>query len=204
MMKTLSNFKVMVQGFKKEVGFKEISELSDYYKETNDQRCIAYVFIDQFGHLYNQTKKFNLLDEDDRVSISLVKIEEALQEYDPTKGAKLQTLVSTYVYRECFGENQKRGYDKRAINHNNEVCTSYELFTEQDIDWGEADYYECEYIDLINSLELTENEKMYCLVVGLNNHRLTDTEVANKLGVTPAAINYLKKRLRVKLQPAFS
>lgn len=204
MLSTHKNFKQMVQGFKEEMGFEELSELSSVYKQTKDQRCIAYCFVNQFGVLFNQSEKFPYLSSEDKVSFILQEVEKALLNYESSQGAKLQTLISTYAYRRCYAENNKRGYQKRKINYNTEIACSYESFVEEGLDWGELDHYESEFIDWIESMGLNENEYKYCLTVGLNNHNLTDTEIAKELNVTCATVHYIKKRLKTKLQLAFN
>jgi DNA-binding CsgD family transcriptional regulator len=55
-------------------------------------------------------------------------------------------------------------------------------------------------MDLLeNEMKLSEKELKYCNIVMTNSTGISDSDIARKMGVTPAAINYMKKSLARKL-----
>ena len=198
------NFKIMSEGFDEQ--FKDLNEVAKYYQETKNQRCICVVFINQYGNIWNTTSKFPKLDVQDKISIALQQIDRALLDFDCTRGTKLQTLAMNYIFRSCYALSMQRNALSRKVNYDTEISTSYEVFTEQGIDWSEEnkqqEYFE--YIDWINSLNLNENQKKYCYIVGLNPNKVRDADIARELNISQSAVCQMKRKLKNILKPHLS
>lgn len=198
MYNTLKHFKPMAENLRT---FKNTTEAVDYYRETGDCRVICYLFINQYGHLKNISKKYTKLTDDEKASFVVEEIEKALNHYDASKGAQIQTLISTYVYRRLYAENKMREHQKRKVDYDNEITSSYEVYIENNVEKGMRDYYESELTNYLETMDLTDNELEYCKIVSSEKSGLSDSDVAKMMGVTPAAINYIKKKLKTKLVP---
>lgn len=201
MYQTFKNFQEMLANLSIPV---DLDEAVDLYRDYGDVYSIAIIYVNQYGHLKNITDKFPRLTSEDKSSFILEEIVQALNNYDETKGAKIQTVVSTYVYRRCYAENKMREHQKRMLDYDTTLNSSYESYVEANIDKGMNDFYHCEFTNYLESLDLTENELKYCKIVSSGEHSIKDSDVARMMGVTPAAINYIRKKLSSKIQFDFA
>lgn len=201
MYQTFKNFREMLAELQIPV---ELDEVVELYHDYDDIYAIAIIYVNQYGHLKHVTDKFPRLTSEDKCSFILEEIVQALKNYDHTKGVKIQTVVSTYVYRRCYAENKMREHQKRMIDYDTTLTSSYEAYVEANIDKGMTDFYQCELISYLESLDLTENELKYCKIVSSGEHSIKDSDVARMMGVTPAAINYIRKKLSSKIQFDFA
>lgn len=213
MYNTYKNFKGVIEGFDKEVDFENITDLVPYYRETEDIRVMAYIYVDQYGNLYNRVRKYDKLSSEDKASFILEEILKVLDDFDASRGVQLQTLLTTYVSRRCFAENQYRSRQKRAMTYNSEIAVSLDDIRSQmgqedarfNISYRDLeslvceDTYEIEYHNLLDSLGLNDREMEYCKIVGMCTTKPTDTEIAEELGVSSPAIHSMKKRIQKKI-----
>lgn len=196
MYETLKAFKPMYQ----KTTIKDLKEAVERFKRGEVAEAIGFIYCNQYGHLKNISAKFPRLTAEDKASFILSEINSALTDYDKTKGAQIQTLVSKYAYRRLYSENKMREHQKRRANYD-QTTASYEEYIETAAaSWGSNDEYRAELLDYLKSIDLTENELEFCKII-ITNRAAKNTDIAKIMGVTPAAVTYIKNKLKLKVSP---
>lgn len=175
-------------------------EFAEYYRETKDPRVISAVYVNLFGYLKKVSAKYFRLESQDKASFIVEEIWKALNDYDPARGVPFASFLAAYVNRRCYAENKMRENLVRKINYDPEITCSLETVLETVEEESAEDFYASELIDYIKSANLNNNEMLYVKLIAEEPHRMTDSEVARLMGVTPANINYIRKRLQTKIQ----
>lgn len=205
--------------------FKEIANLNGAdlnvemvrnYKDTQDMTVLAKVYVKYYAHLTNVSAKFFNITEADKASCIVEEIHKALMNFDSEKGAAIQTLVTKYVNNRLRAETQSESYQVRKANSESD---SYEGLCEVSgiAEETEEDASIAETLSVLDSLEITENERRYCEIILLDRTgeladkdkdrevisttKILDTEIAQIMGITGAGVAYIRKSLAKKLTP---
>lgn len=143
--------------------------------------------------------KFWGLTDEEKVSIVTEELHKALMDYQVANVATVQNFYSTYLKRRFYAETKLLQMDKRKANA---VTTSYHDAPE--LLEGKLDN-NLEVTELTLSLqgqELSEREQTYCQIVASSTGNIIkDSDVAKLMGISASAINQMRKRLAIKLQP---
>lgn len=174
-----------------------LDNLAIDYQISQDPVLLAVVFCKQFSYIMTQVDKYFYLSESDKSSFAVEELHKAMMDFQVGKGAKIQTLYSRYLNRRLYAETNMLNHQKRSANNS---ADSYEAVMLNNTTGYKEEAFE-DYA-LLSSLEdadiLTENELKYCQIIMRESSIVTDSEVAREIGVSPSAINQLKKALRKK------
>lgn len=179
--------------------YKENGTLHDaveQYKLTKDPILISHVFCQFYAYIRTQSSKYFYLTSSDKASFAVEELDKAMNDFDPSYGVKLLTLFDRYYNNRLRSETQMLQHHKRCANN---ASINYE-------DWGEsivahqADYLDVEFsVTITQGGELTENELKYCELIMDNGDKIRNTDIAYALGISSAAVTYIKRSLRNKL-----
>lgn len=199
MQETFKNFSTLSHLYE---GDKTLSETALKYQKDNNPIYLAHIFCKLYPYLKTQADKYFYLTDEDKVSFVLEELNKAVLAYDATKGAQVQTLVSTYVNNRLRTETQQLQHHKRCVNN---TADSYdELVATCDDAEGSEDCFMNVLTELtLASAELSSTELQCCKIIMDEPHELKNTEIAEKMGITSAGVGYLKKKIATKLQSAF-
>lgn len=166
------------------------------YQQTEDPIILAVVFCKQYPYILTQVEKYYNLSESDKSSFSVEELHKAMLDFQTGKGAKIQTFFSRYLNRRLYKETWVLSHQKRSANNS---ADSYEAVMQVKAGYDEAGFSDCDFIySLENSNLLTENELKYCRIIMRETAKLTDSEIARELSVSPSAVNQMKKSLKKK------
>jgi len=175
----------------------ELKNVAVEFQLSKDPVLIAVCFVKQFKLIIQLTNKYPLLDESDKVSVALEELELALIDFDISRGVKFETFFYTYLRRRLYAEC---GSAKCKCRKPKEANVNYD---DIQLNTTEPGYGELELLQMIRtSPELTTLEISYCEIIiedPSSLQRGSSTDIAKRLGVTSAAITYLKNKLSVKL-----
>jgi DNA-directed RNA polymerase specialized sigma subunit len=174
-----------------------LDELALNYQESQDPVLLAVVFCKQYPYILTQVDKYFNLSEADKSSFAVEELHKAMNDFKTEKGAKIQTLFSRYLNRRLYAETNMLNHQKRSANN---TADSYEeVMIQVTQGYDEVGYSDCDfYNSLIDSELLTVNELKYCRIIMRETSKLTDSEVARELNVSPSAVNQMKKALKKK------
>lgn len=194
MLNTLKNFQDLSSLY---TGEKDLDKAALAYQDTQDPVILAYVFCKSFPLIVNQANKYFYLTDSDKASFAVEELHRAMMDFQLNKGAKVQTFYSRYLNNRLRSETQALDMDKRKSNN---VAESYEAVVEIKSAYDELGYDNVDFVDLLETaFNLSENELKYCKIVMNNTLDVMDSDVAKVIGVSPAAIHYMKKSLAKKL-----
>lgn len=175
-----------------------LDETIKNYKQTENPISFAYVFKELYPLSLSVCSKFWNLTENDMASFCLEELHKALMNYDFEKtNAKFQTFFATCFKNRLRHETQKLDCDKRKANIVSEDFAAYAEIVQG---YYEIGIENAEVHDLLKSVELSEREQQYCQIIMDTPGKISDKEISKILGISSAAVNYMKKRLRLKLQ----
>lgn len=213
MLETYKNFK----GIANLVEGNLNAEMVESYKETQDMVILAKVYVKYYAHLTNVASKFFNITDQDKASCIVEEIHKALMNYDSRKGAAIQTLVTKYVNNRLRAETQSENYQMRKANNESD---SYESLMEVNAvpeSFSEESSI-LETLSVLDSLNLTANEKRYCEIILLDETskladrnkdkevvsttKILDTEIAQIMDMTGAGVAYIRRSLAKKLTPS--
>jgi DNA-binding CsgD family transcriptional regulator len=179
-------------------GETNLSQVAVTYQQSNDPILFAFAFCEVYPLLKLQADKYFYLNEADKASILLEEVNKALNDYQPIYCTKVQTLITTYVNRRFYAETKMLQHDRRKINIG---VDSYETMVEfQDEETIESiGYKDIELGESLPKAKLTENELTYCKIVMNETTSLRDSDVARAMGISPAGVLWLKKKVKEKL-----
>lgn len=195
-------FNMLLDGRWQEVNVEKIKEGGS---------CGVLEFAALYIALYRLTKKvasqfFNLTLED-KESFAVEELWKAVQDYSQEKG-ELSNLYYTYYRNRLKAETNRLNYDKRKANYMLDAASACNIFygeVEEDAMQADMPLQQDDSTEVIvlqqaiqSASHLTDTEKQYCQLLLENEYK--DIEAAEILGVTPATIHYMKKRLQDKIK----
>jgi hypothetical protein len=212
MLNTLKNFQELANLYDGQTS--DLDDIAYLYLIDEDPIKLAFMFCKLFPLIMNQTGKYFNLTESDKASFAVEELHNAMMDFEKDQGAKIYTFYSRYLNARLRNETVALAQDKRKSDY---VSESYEAITQATTDASgrkdkvkamaeinagmiETGYDNVELMDLLeNEMKLSEKELKYCNIVMTNSTGISDSDIARKMGVTPAAINYMKKSLARKL-----
>lgn len=165
---------------------------------------IACVYEKNYGAFREVARQFSTVDEATKDSCIVEQIWKALQNYDLENGkAKLVTVICTYIRYNLLTIVQAENTMKRRANSGTHKIFISELETQEDRvdEAGELDvsYNEFEMLDLIDSLDLSDNQREYCRCIIEESCELSMSKIAEHIGVSRAGALNIKRALQEKL-----
>lgn len=184
MEETLKMMKLVLVGYEHNTSIKEL--LSDY-KITYKPNILAYLFIKNYGIIYDISKKYTMLTDEDKASFCLQELDSCILNYSFDKGCEF----ITYFYS-CF-KNRLRTETEQLLTH-----IRYANYTCTDLD-SCMNLYEfdnnLELYDYINN-NLTAREKEHCKLLYMG---YTNKELAQINKVSVQYIYNINKKIGKKL-----
>lgn len=175
----------------------ELQDAVHNYQKDEDPISFANIFCKLYPLSLSVCSKFWNLTESDMASFCLEELHNAIHKYDDGQDTKFQTFFATCFRNRLRHETQKLDCDKRKANTKSEDFAAYAEIAQG---YYEVGIENAEVHDLLAGIELSENEQQYCQIIMKTPGKITDKEISKIIGVSSAAINYMKKRLKVKLQ----
>ena len=194
-------------------GPKDMNQVAlDYQENPEDAILLSHAYCTNIGYIFTQTDKFFNLDSDSMASFVLEEIHRSMMAYEPGKGASWLTLFGRFLTNRLRAETQALNCDKRKSNNMVESFDGAFEFDEEEssnkdlsglIGYEEEAFNEIELLmSLAEKEEITENEYKYCEIIlkeVKSPTSINDSEIAEKLQVSSAAVHYMKKKLRNKI-----
>lgn len=184
-------------------GNTSLESLSLDYQSSRNPEIISYVFCKLFNLSVSNTNRYFTLTDADKASFCLEELDKAMLAFDATKGTKFSTLYVTYLLNRLRVEAYSLTHQLRKGNYDTESLDIEQNDDNFSIIQG-MDEKEYDVIDLHETLEsfnLTPNELSYCKIA-TKYTSLKDTDIATMLGISSAAITYLRRSLSKKLSPS--
>lgn len=181
--------------------------INEYHAGSKDM-VIAYVYETSYTQFKSIADKFFGVDEATKESVILEQIWKALENYKLDTGAKLTTLICTYITNELRHITQKDKTQKRILNQ----CTHTQLFSDYFGDdekgsedknncMGQTNTFDFDEVELkyyIESLDLNDNQRKFCTAL-MEGCKPTKSAVAAEIGISRAGANVVVKALQEKL-----
>lgn len=183
----------------------DLSKAATEYQKNQDPVILAYVFVTLYPLIRVVSDRYFYLTDSDRASFAVEELDKSMREFRLDGGAQIQTFFCRYFTRRLYAETKMLGHHVRRANRS---ADSWEEVTEglhQGTD--ESGYSEVEFMIAVRSSgRLTVNEVRYCEIIldaGSGEKVVKDSDIAEILGVSSAAVFYLKKSLEKKLKGVF-
>lgn len=179
-------------------------ELVTMFKQGQEDEVIQYIYNVHHYAFQTVSKRYFGIDEATVESTILEQIWRAIQEFDPARGTKLVTLICTFIKNDLRATSMLNNTYKRKANQAN-VCSVFSAFETEENDrcfeQGEEDmaYNELEMLELLDTLDLTENQYNYCQCIIQQLCETSMAGIANHLGISRAGALSIKKALQSKL-----
>lgn len=210
MNETYNNLKELASLYR---GTEKMEDIAIAYQDSEDAILLSYVYCTNIGLIFTQSEKYFGLNPEDVDSYALEELHKAMMHFKSDGGAKLTTLYSRFLNNRLRTETQSNSYDKRKSNTK---ADSYEQSISEDDTTGRTNargelklsYEETSFteIELLLSLsgkqELSANEYKYCEIIVKevsDLSQISNTEIAERLEISSAAVHYIKKSLQKKI-----
>ena len=194
-------FKEMVKVY----GVKHTDEelLNDYNKGMKNE-VIAYVYEKNKSAFRQVSTKYIGVSNDEVESIIMEQIWKCFETYnsDKANGIKLVTLVCTYIRNALRTYTQKQNSNKRKVNNGNQSTpmscfdTTEDRFEEMS---EEDDYIKLELLNLVNSEDLSNKQREYCVAAIEHKCDIQQSHLAREIGVSTAGVVGIRRALQKKL-----
>lgn len=186
-------------------------ELAIIYQENRNPSILAEIFCRNFSQWLFITNKrsFYRMDNEDKVSIVLDKLDKALTSFDITKGYKFTTYANRLIILEL---TNKKNYFNHYRRNDVLVSSLYEnsgddenyckIENEASIITDFVNQNEIDMINLKQSIQesnLSEKEKLICDII-LDNPGITDLEISDMMKVHRHTVRNLKLGLKSKIK----
>lgn len=182
-----------------------LDECVMYYQDTEDPRYLMHVFLKYFPFTVTVADKYFGLTEDDKASYAVEELSRAMIHFEPDQGTKIQTLYAKFLSNRYRYETQQLNTQKRKANSEANSSQYDEEVFPVILTRTDKAYRDIEFEQSLKKCEsLTENEKRYCNIVMNEPEGISDSDIARDLGVTPAAVYYIKQSLQKKLSGVFA
>lgn len=155
MNETLKMMKSILLGYEKELTFEE---LLNEYRQNLNPNFLAFMYVANYGVIYQTSRNYSMLSEDDKSSFCLQELDKALRTFDTSKDVKFIT------YFLCCYKNRLRTEIERLHSHSN-----YSNYMIDNIDdYANILQYNDKYDILdLNRYNLTESQLTQCRLIDL-------------------------------------
>lgn len=184
MEETLRMMKQYVIGYEKN---KKLEELLSEYKENLNPNILAYLYVSNYGAIYNLSLNYNMLNGDDKASLCLCELDKCIQNYNSTKECSFLTYFLV-----CY-KNRLRAENEQLFSH-----SKYANYVTNDIDT-------CEQLLIYNDFEDVFDLKAYKLNMKELNHcnlildGYSNKELSNILKISVQQVYNINKKIGKKL-----
>ena len=194
-------FKEMVKVY----GLKHTDEelIYDYNKGMKNE-VIAYMYEKNKSAFKQVSTKYIGVSNDEVESIIMEQIWKCFETYnsDKANGIKLVTLVCTYIRNALRTYTQKQNSNKRKVNNGNQSTPMSCFDTTEDRfeEMGEEDdYIKLELLNLVNSEDLSNKQREYCVAAIEHKCDIQQSHLAREIGVSTAGVVGIRRALQKKL-----
>lgn len=184
MNETLKMMKSIILGYEKNL---TLEELLTEYKQTLKPNILAYLFVKNFGGIYNIGKNYTMLTEDDKISFCLQELDLCIHRYSFNRNCSFITYFFSCYKNKLRMEEQQLLTDIRYSNYVTEnidnclnLCDNTNNF---------------EVYDYINNC-LTEKEVKHCKLLYMG---YTNKELSSMFKVSVQHIYQINKKIGKKL-----
>lgn len=186
-------------------GLKHTDEelLRDYDKGMKNE-VIAYMYEKNKSAFRQVSTKYIGVSNDEVESIIMEQIWKCFETYnsDKSNGIKLVTLVCTYIRNALRTYTQKQNSNKRKVNNGNQSTPMSCFDTTEDRfeEMGEEDdYIKLELLNLVNSEDLSNKQREYCVAAIEHKCDIQQSHLARVIGVSTAGVVGIRRALQKKL-----
>lgn len=173
------------------------------------------------GLVYHQLHKFNLANDPEAESIGYEALYNAIKNYDSSKGAKLSTVATVYIYNAlgCYVRALNAKRQIKTISYNNVAYTDeseehefVDMMTSEDsiednYIHNELCTYAMETFDRMHSKLTNEKHKIILTAWKASEFKAQTKEIAKEVGVSQSyvsqVINNFKFTLRKELEDMY-
>ena len=184
MQETLKLMKSVLIGYEKDIS---INELLHEYRKTFKPNILAYLFVKNYGMIYNISKKYNMLTEEDSASYCLQELDLCMLNYSFDRNCSFITYFLSCYKNRLRTETEQLLTDIRYANYITTDLDSCVSFSKIDNNFELYDY-------IYNNLTVKEKEHCKLLYMGYTNK-----EIAKINEVSVQYIYTINKKIGKKL-----
>jgi hypothetical protein len=173
---------------------RDINVVTLQYRKSQDPIQFAYIFCKLYPFMVTQTDKYFYLTDQDKASHCIEELSKAISNFKLQENGSIQTLFGVYLNNRLRAETQQLQYNKRKANN---AASDYESLTYA---YDDRQFESVDLLETLKSMDLSDNELRYCQLIIRDADKIKDTDIAKLLGISSAAITYIKNRLQKKLQ----
>lgn len=185
-------------------------ELAIKYQEKQEPTVLAEIFCRNFPQWLHMASNlsFARMDNEDRVSVVLDKLNQALLTFDVAKGYRFTTYANKLIAMELKNRSNYFRHNKRdvvtcvsIVGESGEDDVENNTLVDKTIEglqYEDTHFAELELRVAIQNSDMTEREKMVCNII-LDNPGITDMEIADMMKVHRHTVRHLKIGMRQKV-----
>lgn len=189
-------------------GFMETEEIVKHLKAEYDNKLGRKLYARLTGFIKYLSSGYTNLTRFDKESFAMEELWKTVVDYDFEGKASFITLFRVYFTNRLKQESKSRHYHRRRANYKKELGSVNNLFygerdLEEDVEIFDTivdnleDFKKMILTITIEQTDLSTVEKKYCK--SIIQHEYRDVEAAELLELTPQAIHYMRRRIRIKL-----
>lgn len=176
-------------------------EFVEAFKSGMCEEVIASIYVKYNVAFKGVCNKFIQVDSATKNSIVLEQIWNALMKYDPEKGAKLVTLICTYIKKKLMNYVRDMNRQRRDCR-NTTVLSEFCYEEDREFDPGEIDNRldDVIYRAAIEGMShLTDKEKEYCICALDYRCNLSASAIAENINMSRQSGSHIRNELQNKL-----
>lgn len=185
MEETLKMMKQFIVGYERKLS---IEELLKEYQENMSPNILAYLFISNYGVIYNVSKNYLLLTGDDKASLCLQQLDKCIYKYNSNMKCSFITYFLVCYKNLLRTETEQLFSHKRYANYITDDISDYQEMLSTDSD-------NINILDLDN-YNLTQSQMQHCKLI-VNGY--SNKEISKILKVSVQYIYKLNEILGKKL-----
>lgn len=185
MNETLKMMKSILLGYERELTF---NKLLNEYQQQFRPNYLAYMFVDNYGVIYQTSQCYSMLTDEDKSSFCLQELDKCLHSFDITKQVKFITYFLTCYKNRLRTETEKLFLNTNRVNHITNNIDDYRDILQY------TDNYDI--LDLKN-YNLSASQILQCDLI---EKGYSFKEIAKLLGVSVQYIYQQNKNISKKIQ----
>ncbi len=185
MNETLAMMKSILLGYENDITFEQL--LNEYRRHLNPN-YLAYLYISNYGVIYQTSRNYSMLNEDDKASFCLQELDKCLHTFDTTKEVKFITYFLV-----CYKNRLRTESEKLSLNINKANYVTSNLEDYKDILQYDDVY---DVLDLGN-YNLSNSQLLQCRLI---EQGYSFKEIAKLLNVSIQYIYQQNKNISKKIK----